>query len=118
MKEDLNKLTVQLNQNKSREKIEVMYFTLCRSEGHHKNECPKFAQYLGVGMPNPFPTGGPWCEICKTNGHDPYHFPIMLKYKKESKSTFCNFCKSVGNEDKNCRTLELMKERTSYAYMM
>jgi hypothetical protein len=56
LKEDLKNLTVQLNQNKSREKREVVWCTLCRSEGHHKNECLKFAQYLGVGLPNPFPT--------------------------------------------------------------
>ena len=31
-------------------------------------------------------------------------------------TTFCNFCKSVGNEYKDCRTLEIMKERTSDAY--
>jgi hypothetical protein len=43
---------------------------------------------------------------------------MMQKYKTKPKSTFCNFCKSVGHEDKNCRTLELMKERTSDAYKM
>jgi hypothetical protein len=69
-------------------------------------------------MPNPLPTGGLWCELCKTPGHDPYHCPMMQKYQTMPKSTFCNFCKSVGHEDKDCRTLELMKERTSYAYRM
>jgi hypothetical protein len=43
---------------------------------------------------------------------------MMQKYKIELNNTFCNFCKSVGHEDKNCRTLELMKEITSYAYSM
>jgi hypothetical protein len=66
MKEYLNNLTVQLNQNKSREKREAMWCTMCRSEGHHKNACLTFSQYLGVGMPNPFPIGGPWCEIRDT----------------------------------------------------
>jgi hypothetical protein len=41
---------------------------------------------------------------------------MMQKYQTIPKSTFCNFCKSVGHEDKDCRTLEIMKERTSYAY--
>jgi hypothetical protein len=66
--------------------------------------------------PNPLPKGGPWCEICRTHGHDPYHCPMMKKYQTMPKSTFCNFCKSVGHEDKDCRTLEMMKERTSDAY--
>jgi hypothetical protein len=41
---------------------------------------------------------------------------MMQKYQTVPKTTFCNFCKSVGHEDKDCRTLEIMKERTSYAY--
>jgi hypothetical protein len=118
LKDNLKNLKVQLNQNKSREKREAVWCTLCRSEGHHKNECSTFVQYMGVGLPNPLPTRGSWCEICKTHGHDPYHCPMMQKYKTKSKSTFCNLCKSVGHEDKNCRTLELMKERTSYTYRM
>jgi hypothetical protein len=81
LKEDLNNLTEQLNKNKSMEKREAPWCTLCRLEGHHKSECLTFVQYLGVGFPNPFPTGGPWCEICKTHGHDPYHCHMMQKYK-------------------------------------
>jgi hypothetical protein len=69
-------------------------------------------------MPNLFLIGGPWCEICKTHGHDPYHCPMMQKYKTEPRSTFCNFCKLVGHEETNCRNLELMKERTLDAYMI
>jgi hypothetical protein len=36
---------------------------------------------METGVSNPFPTGGPWCEICKMHGHDPYHCPMMQKYK-------------------------------------
>jgi hypothetical protein len=61
-------------------------------------------------MPNPLASGGPWCEIFKTHGHDPYHFPLMQKYQVVSKSTFCNFFKSVGHEEKDNRTLEMIKE--------
>jgi hypothetical protein len=67
-------------------------------------------------MKNNLPTGGPWCEICRTHGHDPYHFPMMQKYQIVTKNTFYNLCKSVGYEDKDCRTLEIMKERKSDAY--
>jgi hypothetical protein len=63
LKEDLKNLIVQLNKNKSREKRESMWCTLCIAEGRHKNECLTFSQYLGVGLLNPLPTGGPWCEI-------------------------------------------------------
>jgi hypothetical protein len=60
---DMKKLTCQLNQNKGKEKREDLWCTFCRIEGHHKNECPTIAQYLGVGIPNPLSLGGPWCEI-------------------------------------------------------
>jgi hypothetical protein len=49
LREDLNNMTFKLNQNKGKEKREVVWCTLCRTEGHHKNECPTFAQYLGAG---------------------------------------------------------------------
>jgi hypothetical protein len=71
---------------------------------------------MATGVPNPFPIGGPWCDICKTHGHDPYHCPMMQKYKTIPKSSYCNFCKSVGHDDKDCRTMELMRERTSDTY--
>jgi len=74
--------------------------------------------YLGEGRPNPLPIGGPWYEICRTNEHDPYHCPMMQKYQTVPKSTFYNFYKSVGHEDNDHRTLEMMKEMASYAYRM
>jgi alpha-acetolactate decarboxylase len=85
-------------------------------EGHHKNECPTFVQYMAAGMPNLLPQGGLWCEICKKLGHDPYHCTMMQKYQTVPKSSYCTFCKSVGHDDKDCRTMELMRERTSDAY--
>jgi hypothetical protein len=73
---------------------------------------------LGVGLPNPLPIGGFWREICKTHRHDPYHCPMMQKYETVPKNTFCNFCKSLGHEDKDFQTLEVMKERNLDAYRM
>jgi hypothetical protein len=52
---DLKNLTFQLNQNKGKEKREVVWCTLCRTKGHHKNECPTFVQYLGEGFQIPYP---------------------------------------------------------------
>jgi hypothetical protein len=71
---------------------------------------------MATGVSNLFPIGGPWCEIFKTHGNDPYHCPMMQKYKTVPKSSYCNFCKSVGHDDKDCRTMELMRERTSDTY--
>jgi hypothetical protein len=87
-------------------------------EGHHKNECPLFAQYIGVSMPSPLYSGGPWCDICKTHGNDIYHFPLMNKYQTVPKSTFCKFCKLDGHKDKDCGNLEMMKEMIADTYMV
>jgi hypothetical protein len=43
---------------------------------------------------------------------------MIQKYQTIPKSTFYNFCKSVEHEDKDCRTLEMMKEITYDAYRM
>jgi hypothetical protein len=67
-------------------------------------------------MPNLLSSRQPWCEICRKHGCDPYHCPMMQKYQTIPKSTFCNFFMSVGHEEKDCITLEIMKERTSDAY--
>jgi hypothetical protein len=54
LKEDLKNLTFQLNQNKGKEKREVVWCTTCRTEGHHKNECPNFHAVHGNRSTKPF----------------------------------------------------------------
>jgi len=96
-------LNIQLQDiTKGKEKREQVLCITCKTKGHHKDEFPTFTQYLQEEMPNPLPTGGLWCEICKTPRHDPYHCPMMQKYQKFLKSTFYNFYKSIGHEDKDC----------------
>jgi hypothetical protein len=60
IKEYLNNITFQLNQNKCKGKQEVVWCTTCRTEGHHKNECPTFMQYMAARIPNPLPTTRLW----------------------------------------------------------
>jgi hypothetical protein len=105
-----------LNQSKGKEKREIVWCTTCKTKGHHKNEFPTFARYMEIGLENHFPTGGPWCEIYKTHGHDPYNFPMMQKYQQIPKNSYWNFFKSVGHDDKDCRTIDLMREITSDTY--
>jgi hypothetical protein len=116
LKEDLKNLTFQLNQNKGKDKCEAVWCITYRTKGNHKNECPTFSQYMETGMPNPLLTGGPWCEIWKTHRHDPYHCPMMHKYLTVPKHSYCNFFKSVGHYDKDCRNMDLMRERMSDTY--
>jgi hypothetical protein len=71
---------------------------------------------MEIRIQNHFSIGGPWCNIYKTHGLDPYHFPMMQKYQTIPKSSYLNFYKSVGHDDKDCRTMEMMREITSDTY--
>jgi hypothetical protein len=71
---------------------------------------------MSIGMPKPLPQGGLWCEIYKKSGHDPYHYTMMQKYQIVPTNSYCTFCNSVGHDDKDCKNMELMWERTSDAY--
>jgi hypothetical protein len=109
-------LTIQLAKlTKGKEKREQVWCTKCRTEGHHKDECPTFTQYLEVGASNPLPRGG-YCEICKKWGHHPTECSLLHKYQSTPNNLFCNFCKFVGHEEKDCPVFDLLRERTSYMY--
>jgi hypothetical protein len=41
---------------------------------------------------------------------------MMQKYQKVPKISYCNVCKLVGHDEKDCRTMDLLRERTSDAY--
>jgi hypothetical protein len=84
----------------------------CKTEGHHKYECPTFQQYLNMGAPNPL---GLWCEICKT-WVTTLIISIDAEIPEHCEEFVLQFCKSVGHDEKDCRTLDLMRECTAYAY--
>ena len=52
----LTQLTFQLQDiKKGKEVREEVWCTKCRTEGHSKEHCPMFVEYLVSGAPNPFP---------------------------------------------------------------
>ena len=52
----LANLTLQLHDmKKGKEVREEVWCTKCRTEGHSKEHCLVFAEYLASGAPNPFP---------------------------------------------------------------
>jgi hypothetical protein len=85
-------------------------------EGHHKNKCPYFRDYFYTGALNPLVPEGVYCEICRIVRHHPTACPLMQKYQSTTKNLFCNFCKSMGHDKKECCTLNLMRERITEAY--
>jgi hypothetical protein len=67
---------------------------------------------MATGAPNPLLGGVGYCEICKTWGHHLTTFPLLKKYQSTPRNLFCNFCKSIGHDEKDCRAFDLMRECT------
>ena len=82
LQNQLANLTLQLHEiNKGKEVVQEIWCTKCKAQGHSKDNCPVFVEYLASGAPNPLPqTHGPWCELCRTRGHRPQEFPLLQKY--------------------------------------
>ena len=52
----LANLTLQLQDIKKGKEIrEEVWCSKCRTEGHSREHCPVFAEYLASGAPNPLP---------------------------------------------------------------
>ena len=43
---------------------------------------------------------------------------MLQKYTKTPKNLYYTFCSSVGHEDSNCHTLDMIRERTQDIYVM
>ena len=75
--------------------------------------------YVAAGVPNPINTQGiPWCRICQTRGHWSKECLYLHKIVKEPTSMYCKFCKSIGNDEKDCRAFQLPQEKTFDTYLM
>jgi len=115
----LANLTMQL-QDMAKGKVgrENVCCTLCCAEGHHQNECPRLRNDMTMGAPNLFPTRlqTEWCKIYRKWGHVPPCFPTLQKYQKTTHTPFYEFCKPMGYNVNNCRSLQLMKEHIGDAY--
>jgi hypothetical protein len=87
---------------------------MCRSEGHHRDECPTLGNYMETGVSNPFLFGPQmkWCKICRQWSHVPPCFPMLEKYQKTHHTPFCEFYKSMGHDVNNSRSLQLMQDHT------
>lgn len=101
---------------------EEVWCIKCRGQGHDKDHCQVFANYLaGVGpmslrpeaqaRPSAAPTL--WCAICQIGGkHATDNCHLLQKYTQTSQQLFCNFCRSVRHDECTCRSYELMMDRT------
>ena len=90
---------------------EEVWCTRCKTEGHDKEQCPTLRNYLNTGAPNPFNPNVLYCEICRRTGqHRPKDCYLLQRYVQVPKNPYCKFCKSVGHNEDECRSFDLMRE--------
>lgn len=90
----------------------------CKVEGHYKVKLPVYRDYSGTRMPSPLKPGlsvGPsiglnvWCSICEVADQHFMDYCHMLKiYVRSPKKLFCNYCISLGHDEKHCQSYDLM----------
>jgi hypothetical protein len=69
-----------MKKDKGKDKREDIWCIRCKSEGHDKEHCPLFHEYLASGAPIPLKQVTlPWCEVCR-NIHRPGECYYMKKY--------------------------------------
>jgi len=50
-----------------------------------------------------------WCAIFQIGGkHATYNCHLLQKYTQNSQQLFCNFCRSLGHDERTCRSYELV----------
>jgi hypothetical protein len=117
MSQILNQLTSlslqvkDMKKDEGKEKREDIWCIICKSEGHDKEHCPLFHEYLASGAPSPLKQAiVPWCEVCRTR-HRSGECYYMQKYVQTPTNIYCSFCKYVGHDEKDCRVYDLLHER-------
>ena len=75
--------------------------------------------YVTAGAPNPLNKQGmPWCTIFQTRGHKSEECLYLQNILSAPASLYCKFCRSVGHDEKDCRALQLLQEKTMDTYLI
>jgi hypothetical protein len=105
-----------MNKDKGKGKREDIWCIRCKSEGHDKDYCPLFSEYLESGALSPLKKVTlPWCKVCR-NRHHLGECYYMQKYVQTPTNLYCMFCKLVGHDDRDYRAYKLMHERSRDIY--
>lgn len=106
---------------------EEVWCIKCKGQGHDKDHCPIFANYLVGGVLMPLrPTvqvglsasAALWFVICQVGGkHATDNCHLLQKYTQTPQQLHCNLCRSVGHDERTCRIYELIMDKT-LAYQM
>ena len=96
-----------------------LWCTRCHVDGHTKDTCLTFRNYLLSGALNPLSCGSvSFCRICQVYGNRHENCTYMHKMVMKLASLYCTFYRSVGNEDKDCWDYDLLQEWTYDAYLV
>jgi hypothetical protein len=122
MSQILKKLTIlslqvkDMKKDKGKEKREDIWCITCKLEGHDKDHCPLFHEYLASRAHSPLKQATvPWCNVYRTR-HRPSECYYIQKYVQTPTNIYCTFCKFVGHDEKDCRAYDLMHERSRDTY--
>lgn len=110
-------LTLQLHDiKKGREVREEVWCIQCKAEGHHKDQCPLLHNCLSSGAPSPLNLNvGHCCEIYRMHRqHRPEQCSLLQKYLSTPTSLYCTLFKSVGHDESNCHSYDMMHDRRAY----
>lgn len=90
---------------------EEVWCLKCKGQGHDKDHCPVFVNYVVVGGPMPLqieataePSAGSalWYAICQVaRKHTTDNCHLLQKFVQTPQQLFCNFCQSVGHDEHN-----------------
>jgi hypothetical protein len=107
-----------MKKDKGKEKREDIWCIRWKSEGHDKEHCSLFNEYLASRAPNPLKQDTlPWCEVC-INRHRPGECHYMHKYVQTPTNLYFTFCKSVGHDERDFRAYDLVHERSRNTYII
>ena len=110
----LDNLMMQLqNIKKGKESQEDLWCKKYRMDGHTKDNCLTYMNYIASGAPNPLSAHGlPWCRICLSRGHHDKEILYLQNFVSTPANLFCKLCKLVGHEEMDYRAYRLLKENT------
>ncbi len=113
-------LTIEIcNMKKGKEIREKIWCTKCKTEGHDKKQCLALRNYLNTRVLSPFNNNILYCEICRVTGHNrPKDCYLLQRYVQVAKNPYCRFFKSLGHNEDERRSFNLMMERTQDAYQV
>jgi hypothetical protein len=107
-----------MKKDKGNDKRDLIWCIICKSEGHDKEHCPIFHEFLASRAPSPLKQVTlPWCEVCR-NRHRPSECSYMKKYVQKPTNLYYTFCKLVGHDEKDYRAYDLLHERSIDTYRL